>query len=177
MSEFITVARPYAKAAFDLAVERQALDHWQGMLTFAAEISHIEQVRDMIVGVSAPEALASRFVAVCGEMLDEQGRNLIRVMAENRRLPALSDVLQLFVELRAQHEQTAEVDVTSAHPLEDQQLEKITLALEKKLSRRVKLNCNIDKSVIAGVVIRVGDMVIDGSIRGRLDRLADALQS
>jgi len=98
-------------------------------------------------------------------------------MAENGRLKVLPDVLEQFINLRAAQEATVEVDVTSANTLNEEQLSKIGAAMEKRLSRKVKLNCKIDKSVMAGVVIRAGDMVIDGSVRGRLERLADVLQS
>ena len=177
MSEFITVARPYAKAAFDFAVEHQSVERWQDMLAFAAEVTKNEQMADLLSGALAPETLAESFIAVCGEQLDENGQNLIRVMAENGRLNALPDVLEQFIHLRAVSEATAEVDVISAAALSEQQLAKISAAMEKRLSRKVKLNCKIDKSVMAGVIIRSGDMVIDGSVRGRLERLADVLQS
>ncbi|HFW7364506.1 TPA: F0F1 ATP synthase subunit delta [Shigella flexneri] len=177
MSEFITVVRPYAKAAFDFAVEHQSVERWQDMLTFAAEVTKNEQMAELLSGALAPETLAESFIAVCGEQLDENGQNLIRVMAENGRLNALPDVLEQFIHLRAVSEATAEVDVISAAALSEQQLAKISAAMEKRLSRKVKLNCKIDKSVMAGVIIRSGDMVIDGSVRGRLERLADVLQS
>lgn len=177
MSEFITVARPYAKAAFDFAVEHQSVERWQDMLAFAAEVTKNEQMAELLSGALAPETLAESFIAVCGEQLDENGQNLIRVMAENGRLNALPDVLEQFIHLRAVSEATAEVDVISAAALSEQQLAKISAAMEKRLSRKVKLNCKIDKSVMAGVIIRAGDMVIDGSVRGRLERLADVLQS
>lgn len=177
MSEFITVARPYAKAAFDFAVEHQSVERWQDMLAFAAEVTKNEQMAELLSGALAPETLAESFIAVCGEQLDENGQNLIRVMAENGRLKALPDVLEQFIHLRAVSEATAEVDVISAAALSEQQLAKISAAMEKRLSRKVKLNCKIDKSVMAGVIIRAGDMVIDGSVRGHLERLADVLQS
>lgn len=176
MSEFITVARPYAKAAFDFAVEHQSVERWQDMLAFAAEVTKTNKWQSFS-GALAPETLAESFIAVCGEQLDENGQNLIRVMAENGRLNALPDVLEQFIHLRAVSEATAEVDVISAAALSEQQLAKISAAMEKRLSRKVKLNCKIDKSVMAGVIIRAGDMVIDGSVRGRLERLADVLQS
>ena len=177
MSEFITVARPYAKAAFDFAVEHQSVDRWQDMLMFAAEVTKNEQMAELLSGALAPETLAESFIAVCGEQLDESGQNLIRVMAENNRLNALPDVLEQFIHLRAASEAISEVEVTSANALSDEQLTKSSAAMEKRLSRKVKLNCKIDKSVMAGVIIRSGDMVIDGSVRGRLERLADVLQS
>ncbi len=177
MSEFITVARPYAKAAFDFAVEQNSVDRWQDMLAFAAEVTRNDLVSDMISGALAPETLSAHFIDICGDQLDEHGQNLIRVMAESGRLIVLPEVLEQFLQLRALQEATIEVDVTSASTLNDEQLAKIATAMEKRLSRKVKLNCNIDKSVMAGVIIRAGDMVIDGSIRGRLERLADVLQS
>ncbi|MGY5959186.1 F0F1 ATP synthase subunit delta [Kosakonia sp. BK9b] len=177
MSEFVTVARPYAKAAFDFAVENQSVDRWQDMLVFAAEVTKNEQMAELLSGALAPETLAESFIAICGEQLDANGQNLIRVMAENGRLKVLPDVLEQFVLLRAASEATADVEVTSATALSEEQLTKIGAAMEKRLSRKVKLNCKIDKSVMAGVIIRAGDTVIDGSVRGRLERLADVLQS
>ncbi|EOC0478286.1 F0F1 ATP synthase subunit delta [Cronobacter turicensis] len=177
MSEFVTVARPYAKAAFDFAVEHQSLDRWQDMLAFAAEVAKNEQMAELLSGALAPETLAKSFIAICGDQLDDNGQNLIKVMAENGRLKVLPDVLEQFIQLRAALEATVEVEVTSASALSDEQLAKISAAMEKRLSRKVKLNCKIDKSVMAGVIIRSGDTVIDGSVRGRLERLADVLQS
>ncbi|WP_312804242.1 F0F1 ATP synthase subunit delta, partial [Atlantibacter hermannii] len=172
MSEFVTVARPYAKAAFDFAVENQSVDRWQDMLAFAAEVTKNEQMAELLSGALAPETLAESFIAVCGDQLDAHGQNLIKVMADNGRLKVLPDVLEQFIRLREAREATVEVEVTSANALSEDQLEKISVAMEKRLSRKVKLNCKIDKSVVAGVIIRAGDMVIDGSVRGRLERLA-----
>ncbi|WP_410012840.1 F0F1 ATP synthase subunit delta [Sodalis sp. C49] len=177
MSELVTVARPYAKAAFDFAVEHQSVEQWQAMLSFTAEVSRNDQMAELLSGAVAPETLSETFIAVCGDQLDQAGQNLIKVMAENGRLAVLPDVLEQFMEMRAAHESTVEVDVISVSHLKDEQLAKITAAMEQRLSRKVKLNCKIDKSVIAGVIIRAGDMVIDGSVRGRLERLADVLQS
>ena len=177
MSEFVTVARPYAKAAFDFAVEHQAVDRWQTMLAFTAEVTRNEHIAELLSGAMASNTLADMFIGVCGDQLDDAGRNLIKVMAENGRLLVLPEVLEQFVQLRAAQESTVDVEVIAAGELNAQQLSKITVAMEKRLSRKVKLNCKIDKSVMAGVVIRAGDMVIDGSIRGRLERLADVLQS
>ncbi len=128
MSEFITVARPYAKAAFDFAVEHQSVERWQDMLAFAAEVTKTNKWQSS--GALAPETLAESFIAVCGEQLDENGQNLIRVMAENGRLNALPDVLEQFIHLRAVSEATAEVDVISAAALSEQQLAKISAAME-----------------------------------------------
>ncbi|EMK5745968.1 F0F1 ATP synthase subunit delta [Proteus mirabilis] len=177
MSEIATVARPYAKAAFDFAVENQAVDKWQVMLAFTAEVVRNEQVTELLSGSLASEKLADIFIDLCGDQIDEHAQNLIRVMAENDRLSTLPEVLSQFIQLRAVLESTVDVEVTSAIELTKQQLANISAAMEKRLSRKVKLNCKIDKSVIAGMIIRAGDLVIDGSVRGRLERLTDVLQS
>ncbi|MGL9759820.1 MAG: F0F1 ATP synthase subunit delta [Symbiopectobacterium sp.] len=177
MSEFVTVARPYAKAAFDFAVEHQSVERWQNMLAFAAKVTRNEQVTALLFGSMAPNLLASTFIDVCGDQLDEPGQNLIKVMAKNGRLLVLSEVLKQFTQLRVAQELTVDVEVTSASALSEPQLDKIASIMEKRLSHKVKLNCKTDKSVVSGVVIRFGNMVIDGSIRGRLERFADILQS
>nr|WP_314266115.1 F0F1 ATP synthase subunit delta [uncultured Moellerella sp.] len=177
MSEIVTVARPYAKAAFDFAVETQSVDKWQNMLAFTSEVTRNQQVGELLSGSIAPETLAKVFISVCGDEIDEHVQNLIRIMAENQRLTTLPEVLLQFKQLRAALDSTVEVDVFSASELSEQQSAKISAAMEKRLSRKVKLNCKIDKSVIAGVIIRAGDLVIDGSVRGRLERLSDVLQS
>ncbi len=108
MSEFVTVARPYAKAAFDFAVENQSVDRWQDMLAFAAEVTKNEQMAELLSGALAPETLAESFIAVCGDQLDAHGQNLIKVMADNGRLKVLPDVLEQFIRLREAREATVE---------------------------------------------------------------------
>lgn len=177
MSELITVARPYAKAVFDVAVKQQHLDKWLNMLSFAAQVSGEPQVVELLSGVLTPQAQANLFLNLCKDQLDEYGQNLIKIMSENNRLTVLPEVLALFIQYKENKEMTAEVDVISARELNEHQQQKITSAMAKRLSRKVKLNCRIDKSILAGVIIRSGDLVIDGSVKGRLQRLADTLQS
>lgn len=177
MSEFVTVARPYAKAAFDFAVEHQSMERWQSMLTLMAEVISNEQVKRLIAGTSAPKTLSKNVIAICGDELNEAGRNLIKLMAENGRISVLPQLLEHFVRLRASFEAIAEVEVTSVDLISKEQQAKITAAMEERLPHKVKLNCKTDKSILAGVVIRTGDIVIDGSIRSRLERLAGVLHS
>ncbi|WP_087023635.1 F0F1 ATP synthase subunit delta [Thaumasiovibrio subtropicus] len=177
MSAMTTIARPYAKAAFDIAVENQSLAEWETMLVFAAEVAKNDTIAELLTGAMAPDQLAELMISVCGEQLDQYGQNLVSVMAENKRLQALPDVLTQFLMLKALHEQTIEAQVISAVELDEAQLSEISAKLEQRLARKVKLNCSVDPSLIAGVVIRAGDMVIDNSARGRLARLNDTLQS
>ncbi|MFB2873046.1 F0F1 ATP synthase subunit delta [Aeromonas jandaei] len=177
MSELTTIARPYAKAAFEFAVEHKAVDQWLGMLSFAAEVVKNETIHSLVNGSVAAEELVKLFVSICGEQLDEHGQNLIRVMAENGRLGVLPAVVAEFVVFKAELDKEVQADVTSAIALTDQQKANIQASLEQRLARKVKLNCSIDASLMAGVLIKAGDLVIDGTVRGKLDRMADALQS
>lgn len=177
MSNLTTIARPYAKAAFDFAVEKQQLTQWSEMLAFAAEVTNNEQMNELLTSSASAEKLAEIFIAICGEQFDEFGQNLIKVMAENGRLRAIPDVFEQFVALKKEYEKNIDVEVISATELSEQQLSDISSKLEQRLERKVQLNCSVDETLLGGVVIRAGDLVIDNSARGRLNRLSDALQS
>ncbi|AQW58109.1 F0F1 ATP synthase subunit delta [Vibrio owensii] len=177
MSDMTTIARPYAKAAFDFAVDKDQLDQWGQMLSFATEVAKNEQMNELLTGSVSADKLAEIFVAVCGEQVDAHGQNLIKVMAENGRLTALPDVCEQFFLLKKEHEKEIDVEVISASELSDEQLANIGSKLEVRLERKVKLNCSVDETLLGGVIIRAGDLVIDDSARGRLNRLSDALQS
>jgi len=177
MSELTTVARPYAKAAFDFAVESQAVSEWNDMLFFASEVAKNDEIVAFLSGSHSPEVTSDLFIKVCGEQLNEKGQNLVKVMAENGRLVALPAVAELFEELKAQYENEIEVDVTSATEISAAQQEGLAAALEKRLARKIKLNCNIDSAVVGGLLIKAGDTVIDATVRGKLERLSNVLQS
>lgn len=177
MSELTTVARPYAKAAFDFAVAQKALDKWSTMLCFAAEVAKNETVGTLLASGEAPEKVADLFVQVCGDQLDEFGQNLIKVMAENGRLVVLPDVLALFQQLVAEHEKQADVYVISAVELSKTQQEEVSSAMSKRLSREVRLHCSVDAELIGGMIIKSDDLVIDNTVKGKLERMAEVLQS
>ncbi|MGS0682518.1 F0F1 ATP synthase subunit delta [Shewanella sp. 125m-7] len=177
MAEITTIARPYAKAAFELALEHKAVDSWAEMLSFAALVSENETMQPLLSGSLANGKLVELFIGVCGEQINEQVQNLLKVMAENGRLVALPAVAQQFVELQREYAKEVEANIVSATELTSEQLQALSASLEKRLARKVKLNCSIDTSLIAGVIITAGDLVIDGSVRGKISRLSDALQS
>ena len=177
MAEITTIARPYAKAAFDFALEHKAVDSWAEMLNFAALVSENETMQPLLSGSLASNQLAELFIGVCGEQVNEQAQNLLKVMAENGRLVALPAVAQQFVEMQREYAKEVEAQIVSATELNSEQLQELSASLEKRLARKVKLNCSIDASLIAGVIITAGDLVIDGSVRGKISRLSDTLQS
>ncbi|VTM24290.1 F-type ATPase subunit delta [Stutzerimonas stutzeri] len=181
MSELTTIARPYAKAVFDFAIEQRSIDKstvkkWEGMLGFLAEVVENDTMKDFLTSSFSAEKLADTVISICGEQVDQYGQNLIRLMAENKRLTVLPIVFKEFQHYVEEYNAIAEVQVTSAQPLSIAQQEKVAAAMEKKLARKIKLNCNVDTSLIAGVIIRTDDFVIDGSSRGQLIRLANELQ-
>ena len=177
MSELTTVARPYAKAAFEYAVEANAVDNWLTMLVFAALVSEDETMASYLSGGASVEQSQDLFLKVCEDQLDGNAQNLIKVMAENGRLLVLPQVVTQFSELKAEYEKEIAVDVTSAVELSAEQVTTLSAALEKRLARKVKLNCMVDANVVSGLLIKAGDMVIDGSVRGKLNRLATTMQS
>ena len=177
MAEITTIARPYAKAAFDFAIEKNAVDSWAEMLNFAAIVSENETMKPLLSGALASNQLAELFIKVCGEQVNEQGQNLLKVMAENGRLEVLPAVSELFHEFRNEWAKEVEANVVSATELTAEQQQNISASLEKRLTRKVKLNCSVDASLVAGVIITAGDLVIDGSVSGKLNRLSDTLQS
>lgn len=177
MSELTTIARPYAKAAFDFAVEANAIDTWYEMLAFAAEVAQNETVKDYLTGGLSVDQVQDLFIQVCGEQINAEGQNFLKVMAENQRLLVLPKVLEQFGQLKAEHDKEISVDVISAVELTADKLTSLSAALEKRLARKVKLNCTVDANVVSGLVIKAGDLVIDGSVRGKLNRLASTLQS
>ncbi len=177
MAELSTVARPYAQAVFELAQEQDSLASWSTMLEAAAAVSADVDVRQILAspGVSSGQ-VADLFIDVCGDALDDAGRNLVRVLAGNRRLGLLGEVAAQYAALRAEAERTIDAQVISAFELSEGQQTKLAGALKKHLGRDVRLTCEIDKTLIGGAVIHAGDLVIDGSALGRLGRLAGQLE-
>lgn len=176
MAETTTIARPYAQAAFELAHAQGALAVWAEMLNFAAGVAGDAQMAALVGNPRLTRRqLADLFVGVCGERLDAQGQNFIRLLADNRRLNVLADIAVLFQALRAEAEGVIEAEMISAQPVNDAQRTQITAALKARLQRDVTLTCTTDASLLGGAVIRAGDLVIDGSVRGKLAKLATAL--
>ncbi|MFD1216776.1 MULTISPECIES: F0F1 ATP synthase subunit delta [Microbulbifer] len=178
MAELSTLARPYAKAAFAYAQQSSDLSGWSTALATAAAVSQNEKVGELLDNPQlTSEARAEKFLSVCGEGFDLSKQNFIKLLAENHRLSLLPEISELFEDLKAQAEATLEVEVTSARPLSDEQSQRLTLTLSKKFSREVHLHSAVDESLLGGAIIRAGDTVIDGTVRGRLAKLAEAMNS
>ncbi len=176
MADITTAARPYARAVFELAKEQKRFDQWSDMLTFMAAVAHDPTMRALLESPKLSRDQASEvFISVCQEHIDEQGQNVIKLMAENRRLALFPEVAAIYEHMRADAEGKIEAVVTSAEALTEDQTNAIVVSLKKRLGREVSLSARTDPSLLGGAVIRAGDLVIDGSIRGKLEKLATVL--
>ena len=178
MAELSTLARPYAKAAFQYAADANDLQGWSQNLAVVAAVAQQDAVEKLSSSPSytAPQQ-AEKTNEVCGDAIKDNVRGFMRVLAENRRLQLLPQIYQQFEVLKANREKTVEVNVVSATEISTEQQNKLASALSAKLEREVNMQVSVDDSLIGGAVVRAGDTVIDGSIRGRLAKLAEALNS
>lgn len=176
MAEIQTLARPYAAAVFELAQARQALPAWSEMLAFIAMVAGDANMQRL---TSDPRVDRARFLElfldICGKNISDAGANFVRVLVENRRLNLLPEIVGQYEALKAEAEARVEVTVVSAFPLEAAQIETLGAALRRKFGREVNLTSRVDQTLLGGIVIRAGDLVIDGSVRGRLAELATHL--
>jgi len=193
MTERTTLARPYAEAVYRLAHERKALKAWSEMLQLAAAVAADTQVAALIDSPRVPrERFVAFFLDVCGDAqgsasvaggrtpgatkkLDQDAANFIRLLSENHRLVLLPEIAALYETLRAHAEGRVEAEVISASAVSATQLKDIAAALKKRLGRDIDLSTRIDPALIGGIVIRAGDLVIDGSVQGKLRALATHL--
>lgn len=176
MAENTTVARPYAQAAFELARGKGALRAWSEGLQLAAAVVADARVKKLIANPRVrPEQIQGLILGVCATHLASEGQNLIKVLIQNRRLALLPEIAALYESYRAEAERTLAAEVISAFPVSDEQQAKIAQALKKRLGRDISLVCKVDDTLLGGVIIRAGDLVIDGSVTGQLGKLAGAL--
>jgi F-type H+-transporting ATPase subunit delta len=177
MAENVTLARPYAEAAFQLAKADGSLAVWQAALQRMAAAVANEQMLECIVDPRvAPDALTELFLGVAGELTAEQG-NFARVLVDNRRLDVLPEISVLFGELKNAQEGTHEAVVSSAFPLDAAQLSNLVADLEQKLGFKIEATVEIAPELIGGVRIALGDQVIDASVRGKLNAMAVSLKN
>ncbi|MCK5726597.1 MAG: F0F1 ATP synthase subunit delta [Thiotrichaceae bacterium] len=176
MSELITTARPYARAVFELASEGEALAQWSETLTFLGAIVSDDSVHAVLDNPSlTKQEVAQIVIELADGQLDSKAENLVKQLAEYGRLEALPEIVALFEVMKDEAEGVVEVTITSAQELKDEEIQSISAALKKRLDAEIKVKTTIDKSILGGVIIRAGDLVIDGSIQGRMHNITQAL--
>lgn len=174
--ENITIARPYAEAVFDRAVETDKLDLWSEMLNFLAQVGKDPN----IVGLAThpdidPATLTELMLDIAGGHLNDEGQNLIRLLVQNRRLAVLPEISEAYEILKNESQGTLDVHVAAPYAINPAQEKELSEALERRLGRSVKISSEKDPSLIGGARIQAGDLVIDGSVRGHLRQLANEL--
>lgn len=185
MADNNTTARPYAQAAFDLASERQELANWSEALSDAKDVLADGQVEKFLANPSMTDVqklkfLAGLFNSVSGKASlfaggNKHGTNFLKLLLEYNRVSVLPEIAAHFLAFKAKVENSVDATVTSATKLGAEQLQEIATALKKRLGRDVKIETKVDENLIGGAVIRAGDVVIDGSLRARLEGLAAAM--
>lgn len=178
MAELITLARPYARAAFETARAEDTMVQWSEVLAFAAQVANDSDMHQLLANPRvADERKADLLIGLYDQGLSESAENFIKLLAENRRLPLLPHIHALFEQARAELERTVDIEISTPYELTEEQQQKLSQALSNKLERKVSLATTVDPSLIGGVVVRTGDMVIDASVRGKLTKMAEALGS
>lgn len=176
MAEITTIARPYAQAVFKLANASQALGAWSDMLGYLAVVATDPDMQRIIDSPRfTSDQLAQLVIDVCADQLTSEAQNLVKVLAENGRLDALPEIFNLYQTLKSEAEGAIQAELITAYPATDAQKQSVLEALKKRFGREIELECKTDSSLVGGAVIRAGDMVIDGSVRGKLQKLSAAL--
>jgi F-type H+-transporting ATPase subunit delta len=176
-SELTTIARPYARAAFSQGLdETSGLATWSRMLEMLSATIQNDTVRSTLENPLLTRQQQSVLVIdIMGDELNDKGRNFVTVLAENDRISVMATISEIFETLKANHEKTMDVQITSAFEMSEEDGNKLSAALKSRLKREVNLTTSVDPTLIGGIVVRTQDTVIDNSVRGKLDRLAQVL--
>lgn len=176
MAEISTIARPYAVAAYKLGREQKALGKWSEMLGFAAAVASDAQIKAYIQDPKVVSAdLQATFLKVCGDNLNENGQNLVKVLVEYGRLAILPEIYSAFEALKAQDEGTLEAQIIAGTKISAAETKDLVKRLEAKFGKKIEATVSVDPEIIGGIKIIVGDTVIDASIKGQLQNLAYSL--
>lgn len=176
MAQLTTLARPYARAAFETAIGDSSLKAWSAMLGLLAALTQDSRVAGFLSDPSRNTGTqAQTLIDLAGGELDAKGQNFVLVLAANKRLKLLPEIAVLFEEMKADYEKTVDVEVVSAFSMDQGAESNLIAALKKRLQRDVKLNVSVDRGLIGGMIVRAGDLVIDGSVRGRLNKLIESM--
>jgi F-type H+-transporting ATPase subunit delta len=175
MAETQTIARPYADAAFKVALEAGQLPQWSDAIGRLASVMQTPEARQLVSDPHLQAAKIGSVIADAAGQLSAEQRNFVQLLAQNDRLTVLPEIAAQYTAQRHRHEDVLDVKVHSAYPLTEAQIADITSTLSQKYGRRIQASVDVDSSLIGGVSIQVGDEVIDASVRGKLARLAATL--
>ena len=176
MADNASIARPYAKAVFDLAQETSSYESWASALEQLATISQDDSFSALVNDPRVDSVKTAELMAdLAKDVLPEGGTNLINLLVQNDRLSALADIQQQFGDLVAKAQASVNAEVVTAMALTDEQKSSLAAALEARLGLKVELEETVNADLVGGAVIKAGDLVIDGSAKGRIEKLTTAL--
>lgn len=175
MPSFDTIARPYARAIFEFAVENKSIEKWKKMLFFINQIASSEKLEKFLSGSLSPNYLSTFFIFVAGDEIDENAKNLIKLLSKNQRFKIFNRILKQFLKLEMSYQGNIIVKLTSAHSLEEDQIIRIRFILQEILSSKIKFIYKIDYQILDGLIIKINDTVFDFSTRGYLKQLSEVL--
>lgn len=176
MAELATIARPYAEAVFRLAKQSNAVPAWSDQLALLAGVYEDPQMQKAMANPKVTSAEVERLLlAICGDRIGGDARNLVQLLVHNRRLPVLAEIRDHFEELRLQDEGKVDAKISSAFPMDDAQRNQVVNLLSTRFKRKINATVTVDPELIGGVKVEVGDKVWDASVRGRLQTMAATL--
>lgn len=177
MSELATLARPYATAAFKRSIETGTIENWSKSLAFISAVVKDKQVTTIVLNPKINRGrLSTLMLEICQGQVDEEGANFLKLLVQNNRLTLAPTIALQFEKLRAESEGYIDVEVATAYTFSKEEQQRFTSTLEKTLSKKVHMKVTVDKTLIGGVLVRAGDRVIDGSIKGQLQHMQKTLQ-
>ncbi|QNS01764.1 MAG: F0F1 ATP synthase subunit delta [Buchnera aphidicola (Pentalonia nigronervosa)] len=175
MSVSYTIARPYAKAIFEIAVKNNTIQKWQNMLILINAIASHKQIKYFLSGALSPKYLSYIFFKISGKNINMYAKNLVRLLSENQRLRILKDILKHFLELNCAHQNILVVHLITAHPFSKKQIFDIRKILENIFLKKIEFVCKINRDIISGFILKTYDTVFDFSIRSHLNQLFKTL--
>ena len=178
MAESVTIARPYAQAVFRLARENRALAAWSDRLQRLAAVAQDPEMAKVVGNPKfSAKQVAELFVSLSGETDNAELASFVGILAENERLDVLAQILEIYEQLRSAEEGVKDALITSAYPLDAEQLKKLMSQLETHFGSKLQPQVEVDAALIGGVKVAVGDQMLDASVRGKLDAMATALKN
>tara|TARA_B100001769_G_C22040777_1_gene559356 strand:+ start:280 stop:816 length:537 start_codon:yes stop_codon:yes gene_type:complete len=178
MAEISTIARPYAVAIFNLAKEEKSLSDWSDMLALMSSIVENKDIKLFIQDSKVLDVDREKVLLdICGNQINNSGKNLIKLLVEYKRLLILSEITLVFESLKADDEGAMEAQIIMAEKPDEKMVENLINSLEKRFDKKIEGKVVIDKSIVGGTKIIVGDSVIDASVREQLDNLAYTLKA
>lgn len=176
MSDLSTAARPYAKAVYELASENNSEQQWSESLAYLSVVCADEQIASRLDDPTITHnKLSELLISICGDKVGDQGGNLIKLMAESGRLPLMSEVAGIYEELVASSKGIVDAQMISAFDVTDAQREAVIASLKKRFNKEVRLEVSVDSELLGGAIIKAGDLVIDGSVKGRMAKMTSSL--